>query len=97
MKLLFSISLIVFLGFQASAGVTVKTNNGVLPDGKLNNQSQSKEKAKQTKYDFSLFKFISPATIQENDTSKTIKKEGDLKDETVYEKPLSFFRFSYAS
>ena len=71
----------------------------ITTDPQTQQKTELKEKKKPTKYDFSLFKFIAPSKIQEKDSTdkKTSSPNPIKKEETVYENPRDFFRFSYAS
>lgn len=98
-------TLVFVLGFclfsnVASAKAYDKTEPSITTTDPQSSQKTSEvKKQKHTKYDFSLFKFIAPSSVQEKDTTnKTKSTVIPKKDETVYqENPLSFFRFSYAS
>ncbi|MBL1144257.1 MAG: hypothetical protein HND54_04890 [Bacteroidetes bacterium] len=81
---------------SAKAYESTQTN---INNQQLKEKVDSKVKKKPTKYDFSLFKFIPPTQKIEKDTidRKQLLPEEDVKNETVYEKPLAFFKFSYAS
>lgn len=103
MKNLFGFTLVLSL-FLASNIVSAKANNNLIPDeNNTDPETQTKQskiqKEKPTQYDFSLFRFLTPSATQKTDTTDTKPKQASdiLKDETVYEKPLSFFKFSYAS
>jgi len=83
--------------YTASLANNVPDNNGV-GNG---DQKEKVEQAKKTKkYDFSLFKFVSPSKNEQKDTTNTKiqKKKIDtdaLKETTFhYEKPRSFLMFS---
>lgn len=99
MNKLGTLSLVVFLSL-ASQAVSAKVH-AINNDHDLNNntqvdqKAQETKKAKATKYNFSLFKFIAPTSIQEKDTTQTIKQNKlPKKDEIVYENPRTFFKFS---
>ena len=98
MKKLFSLlSLIILFSVAASASNTKPiANNNNLAD-----QKQVKTKTeKNEKYDFSLFKFITPSTKSEGDTLKESidkpRKKAEFNDETteLYESPRCFLMFS---
>jgi len=95
-KVVFLVLLYVGTGSYLLATNSKKINN--LPKGE---QKEKSNKAKQQKrYDFSLFKFISPTKVKQSDTSKTAPPKRKFKvvpkEETVYlqEYPRSFLMFS---
>lgn len=105
MKKLFGLSLVIGLSIACNT-VSAKSNNhdeasnSNLTDPQTEQKTTEIQEEKPTKYDFSLFKFIaSPVLDEKNDSTNTNQKgeTGAIKDETVYEKPLAFFKFSYAS
>lgn len=105
MKKLLGLSLVIGLSFACNA-VSAKSNNHTdspnsnITEPQVEQKTTEIKQEKPTKYDFSLFKFIAnPALIEKNDTTNTNQNgdTGAIKDETVYEKPLAFFKFSYAS
>lgn len=101
MKTLFVSALVICLSLLANAASANSYSNtdSELKQAQLDQKLKQEEKKKPTKYDFSLFKFIAPTKVQEKDsTDQKIEPEKKiLKDETVYENPRAFFRFSYAS
>jgi hypothetical protein len=96
--------LTLVLGFTFTINVasanSIDNSNTKATDPQTEQKSTKIQKEKPTKYDFSLFKFLTPSSInQKKDSlSSPVKQPGDKsKDETVYENPLAFFKFSYAS
>lgn len=98
MKKLFSLlSLIILFSVAASASNT----KPITSNHNLSDQKQGKTKAeKKEKYDFSLFKFITPAAKSEGDTLKESidkpRKKAEFNEETteLYESPRCFLMFS---
>ncbi len=84
-------------------GLYVSALAGVHENNKAHNNpetdQENKISKKQQKYDFSLFKFISPTKQTKKDTVDHKKKPviEKRKEEITYEKPRDFLRFSYAS
>lgn len=100
MKKLGTLSIVVFLSLAShavSAKIhTIKKNHTIHSDEpQVQQKTQETKKPKVMKYDFSLFKFIAPTSIQEKDTTQNLKENKlPKKDETVYENPRTFFKFS---
>ncbi len=80
---------------SAKSNETINVDNHNT-DPKTQQEQNKVEKKKPTKYDFSLFRFLTPNSTQKVDSTnlKAKPKNEALKDETVYVKPLSFFKFS---
>lgn len=99
-KLLSLLALTLLLSLGIYASNTKPISNAHISD--VNGQKQSKGKVEnKVKYDFSLFKFITPSnTKNESDTltpvNQNVKKKEVFNTETteLYEKPRTFLMFS---
>jgi tRNA G10 N-methylase Trm11 len=102
---LFSLA-IVALSFSAYASTNNKAKK-TQSEITLEQKVQSKNKKENAKYDFSLFKFITPkksteqdSTIKSEESQNEVKREFENETTDLFDqgqKPRSFFKFSYAS
>ncbi len=96
------LSFILLFAVAASASNTKPNSDGVTNNNNIEQQKQNKAKAeKKDKYDFSLFKFITPQKSEsQQDTLKVpteqLKHKNKFNGETtiLYEKPRAFLMFS---
>jgi len=87
--------------FSIGFASTISNTKPNIDHNRITDQkSQKEKKAKKTKYDFSLFKFIIPQNQNTESDSvkveKEISKQKRLSEEIseLYEKPRSFLMFS---
>lgn len=99
MKKLGILTLVISLSLvsQALSAKAHGINDDFTMDGEPQLQQQKQEKTKESvkRYNFSLFKIFAPTTIQKKDTlNNSNHSKLPPKDETVYENPRTFFKFS---
>lgn len=98
-KILLLSSLSFIFIVSATAGNTKVRSEG--NQQIIDQKSNSQDKKKKSSYDFCLFKFITPAKIENQSDSlrpatKATKEESTFREETsmLHEKPLCFLTFS---